>query len=172
VGSPEGDVDARSRAFKRYKVWRLYADPPYWEETVATWAGKYGEERVIEWWTNRRSRWRSPPRLRERDHRRQRCRTTATTAARAARRQRAQAPIEQRDDQNQPLWTIQKDRKDSPFKIDAAMAAILSWEARCHAIMAGLGQKPRARRAPKVYTPHGFIPALPTEGAPHAPTRQ
>jgi len=33
---------------------------------------------------------------------------------------------------------IYKERPDSPFKIDAAMAGILSWEARCDAIAAGV----------------------------------
>lgn len=50
----EAAVDAvLNAAFKRYDVWRLYADPPYWESTVAKWAAEYGEKQVISWWTNR-----------------------------------------------------------------------------------------------------------------------
>ena len=41
-----------------------------------------------------------------------------------------------RDDKGERLWTIQKERPDSPHKIDAAVAAILSWEARTGAIAA------------------------------------
>jgi hypothetical protein len=33
---------------------------------------------------------------------------------------------------------IQKERTDSPHKIDAAMAAVLSWKARTDAVAAGM----------------------------------
>jgi hypothetical protein len=47
---PADDVDGViAEAFKRWNVWRMYCDPPYWESTVAGWAGKYGEKRVFEW---------------------------------------------------------------------------------------------------------------------------
>ncbi|HET6498190.1 MAG TPA: terminase, partial [Coriobacteriia bacterium] len=42
-----------------------------------------------------------------------------------------------RDDKGEKLWTIYKERPDSPMKIDAAMAGALSWEARRDAIAAG-----------------------------------
>lgn len=45
-----------------------------------------------------------------------------------------------RDEQGKPLWLIRKDRADSPHKIDAAMAAVLSWEARNDAVAAGMIQ--------------------------------
>jgi hypothetical protein len=45
--------------------------------------------------------------------------------------------LAQRDEQGKPLWLIQKERADSPYKIDLAMAAVLSWEARNDAIAAG-----------------------------------
>lgn len=38
---------------RRYQVVRMYCDPPYWETEVDTWADKYGDKRVIRWWTNR-----------------------------------------------------------------------------------------------------------------------
>lgn len=139
VPKPEVD-DAVAAAFNTYTVWRMYADPPYWEETVATWAGKYGKERVVEWWTNRQRAMSyavrgfanaikdgslshvGDPRVRRH-------------VGNAHRRM-----LHQLDDQGQPLWVIQKERKDSPLKIDAAMASILSWVARCDAIALGLGQ--------------------------------
>jgi hypothetical protein len=46
------------------------------------------------------------------------------------------------DDQGVQMWTIYKEQPESPHKIDGAMAAILSWEARCDALTAGMG-KPR-----------------------------
>lgn len=45
--------------------------------------------------------------------------------------------LNMRDEEGRPLWLIQKERRDSPHKIDLAMAAVLSWEARTHAIAAG-----------------------------------
>ena len=46
--------------------------------------------------------------------------------------------LPQRDEETgRPLWLIRKERKDSPYKIDLAMASILSWEARKDAIAAG-----------------------------------
>jgi phage terminase large subunit-like protein len=140
VSKPAVD-EAVAAAFKTYKVFRLYADPPFWEETVATWTGKYGEERVIAWWTNRPKQMAFAVRgfhnaIIDGSLSHDGNEALARHVGNAHKR-----PIAQRDDQDQPLWTIQKDRKDSPFKIDAAMAGILSWEARCHAVALGLGEK-------------------------------
>jgi hypothetical protein len=41
------------------------------------------------------------------------------------------------DDEHRPMFSLQKDRPNSPRKMDAAMAAVLSWEARSDAIAAG-----------------------------------
>jgi hypothetical protein len=45
------------------------------------------------------------------------------------------------DEQGSPLWVLRKERKDSPHKIDAAMAAILSWEARNDALSSGAAEQ-------------------------------
>lgn len=51
---PEDEVDeVLEDTMRRFKVWKLYADPPYWVETVGKWAGKY-PDKVLEWWTLRR----------------------------------------------------------------------------------------------------------------------
>jgi hypothetical protein len=41
------------------------------------------------------------------------------------------------DDTERPMHTIAKDAHDSPRKIDAAMAGVLSWEARSDCIAMG-----------------------------------
>jgi phage terminase large subunit-like protein len=46
----------------------------------------------------------------------------------------------ERDEQGKPLYLIQKERPDSPHKIDLAMAAALSWEARTDAMAAGMSE--------------------------------
>lgn len=166
---PKAEVDlAVAEAFKRYNVFRLYADPPYWEETVASWAGKYGKERVSEWFTVRRRPMAYAVRgfvnaIADGSISHDGNEAFARHVGNAHKRL-----IEQRDDQNQPLWTIQKDRKDSVFKIDAAMAAILSWEARCHAITLGLGRPPKKHGGAVVFTPGGWVPAIPPPPQPGA----
>jgi len=142
---PAAEVDAVVRdLFQRFTVWRLYADPPYWQEWLAIWAGdpKLGPEKVVAWWTNRR-----------------RAMTAALegfdTAIKAGTLSHDGSPdlarhlgharkreLPQRDEQGKALWLIQKDRPDSPRKIDLAMAAVLSWEARTDAIAAGAGKAP------------------------------
>lgn len=39
----------------RYDMWRLFGDPPYWTEEMATWATLY-PDRVVEFWTNQQRR--------------------------------------------------------------------------------------------------------------------
>jgi hypothetical protein len=127
-------------AFDRWNVWRMYADPPYWESTVAEWAGRYGETRVVEWWTNRVKAMAYAVKAFD-------------TAIRSGEISHDGSPhltrhvgnafrrmVAVRDDQGIQLWTIYKERSDSPHKIDGAMSAILSWEARCDALTAGAGQ--------------------------------
>lgn len=134
---PEEDVDdAVHAAFERWDVWRMYADPPYWQSWVAKWAGEW-PDRVIEWYTNRRKQMTAA--LENYD--------TAIKSSLLCHdgdpvfgRHIANAfrhELPQRDEQGKPLWLIRKERSDSPHKIDCAMAAVLSWEARTDAIGAG-----------------------------------
>ena len=134
---PADEVDATVEAtFRRYTVVRMYADPPYWQAWIAKWAGSdWGHERVREWWTNRR-----------------RPMTYALNGFEAAIKgalvshsgdarltrhlgnaRRKDIPGE-RDELGKALWLIQKERPDSPHKIDLAMASVLSWEARTDAM--------------------------------------
>jgi phage terminase large subunit-like protein len=153
---PAEDVNAVVAAvFARWEVWRIYCDPPYWESTVAQWAGQYGEKRVIEWWTNRQKQMayaikafetaiQSGELLHDGNPHLQR------HVGNAVRKM-----LTMRDDQGKPLWTIYKERPDSPHKIDAAMAAILSWEARGDGLAAGVVRQ----RGPSVYESRGMVVA-------------
>lgn len=134
INEVEDVVDA---AFQRYDVWRMYADPPYWQSWIAKWAGKYGRDKVIEWWTNRRKQMSYA--LEGFD--------TAITGgnishdgSKALAQHIANAhrhDLPQRDDEGKRLWLIKKERHDSPHKIDLAMAAVLSWQARTDAVAVG-----------------------------------
>lgn len=129
--------------FGDYDVWRLYADPAYWSSAIAAWAGRWGSERVVEWWTNR---------PRQIGHA---CRTLAQ-AIRSGEiahngnedlsrhlRNAVRRPVNARDDEGRPLWTIRK--QDQGRKIDAAMALVLAWEARGDAMAAGAKPKRKAK---------------------------
>ncbi|WP_058120559.1 hypothetical protein [Actinobaculum massiliense] len=50
---PRGEVDAAiQELFAHYDVARFYIDPRHWETQADTWAGMYGEDRVVQWPTN------------------------------------------------------------------------------------------------------------------------
>ena len=132
---PEEEVDdVITAAFQRWDVWRLYADPPYWQSWVAQWAGRYGSDRVVEWRTNR---YIQMARALEAFQTDVRSGILSHDGNEALARHIANAQrhdLAQRDDDGLPLFNIRKERGDSPNKIDLAMAAVLSWEARNDAI--------------------------------------
>ncbi len=153
---PAAEVDAAvEAAFRRYDVWRMYADPPYWESYVSLWAGRYGEKRVVEWYTNRYRQmayslraWHNEIAAGEISH---------SGDKRLERHLGAccKRTLHEKDDQGRDLWVIQKERPDSPHKIDAAMAAALAAEARRDALAAGVtGQRKRS-----AYADHGLLVA-------------
>lgn len=139
--------DAVMAAFERWNVWRLYGDPPYWQAQMSKWAGQFGSERVIEWWTNRRQQM-------------TRSLESFQTAIKSGdvshdgnadlRRHIANSvrhDLPQRDEQGRPLYLIRKERSDSPNKIDAAMAAVLAVEAMNDAVAAGVSGGPERETA-------------------------
>lgn len=140
---PVDDVNAAvADAFERWDVWRMYADPPYWETTVDEWAGKYGDDRVVMWWTNRNRQIAYAVRafanaLANGDLTHDGDADLARHIGNAARKD-----LRIRDDEDQPLWAIQKERPDSPKKMDGAMATVLAWEARGDAVAAGVLETP------------------------------
>lgn len=151
VSEPEVQA-AMAAAFKRYQVWRLYADPPYWETQVAEWAGEYGEERVAQWRTTRQApmawairSYSNAMKDGELSHD-----GSAGFARHIGNACRRAVPVF--DDKREQLWTMCKERPDSPHKIDAAMAGCLSWEARRDALAAGMGFKKRS-----VYDTRGIV---------------
>jgi phage terminase large subunit-like protein len=163
---PELEVHAAvAEAFSDYNVWRMNGDPPHWDSEMAQWAGIYGKERVIAWHT-----WRNRPMAaaclsfndaimveyqREDGSTGQGMVLThsgdpelAEHVGNAQRRY-----IGERDDKDQPLWVIQKDRRDSEHKIDGCVAAILAWMARLAAVADGV----LVDEGPSVYEERGII---------------
>lgn len=135
---PEEEVDAAVRsAFEQFEVWRLYADPPYWQSWIAQWRKDFGEERVIEWFTTRTRQMSSAVEGYDTA-----IKTAAISHAGQIEMERHIANACRREvsparGSEPALWVITKDRPDSPNKIDYAMAGVLSWEARTDAVAAG-----------------------------------
>jgi hypothetical protein len=134
---PLNEVDgAMQEAFERYHVWRVYIDPQWIDHLVDRWQGRWGQKRVLPWYTNR------PRQIAYAV----RAFTEAIGAGdwshngdqdfvrhlNNARRHK----LSVFDEQHRQMHTLAKDRPDSPNKMDAAMAAVLSWEARGDAIAA------------------------------------
>lgn len=136
--------DAVGRAFKDFTVWRMYGDPPYYQEEMAQWGKKYGDDKVVEWWTNRykamayavrayREAIHSPssalhhngdPRFR-------------THIANAGKRE-----INLFDEEGNKLFLLKKLHQDRKF--DVAMAACLSWRAYLDAQAKGVKRRRRS----------------------------
>lgn len=144
------------QALTDYEVLRVYCDPPKWEETIATWAGRWGESLIFEWYTNRlkamayaTASWASAVAAGELRH----CPAGADCTRFSEYVGNAvKFDTGYKDEDKTPLWIPVKDAKNSPRKIDAVPAAILSWEARRDAISAGALEE-----RPSVYEGRGAL---------------
>ena len=124
-------------AFTQFAVNRMYADPPGWDPEIAEWQAKYGEEKVIGWFT-----WRERPISFACGNYAQAIASGEAThsgnedfAAHIGHAHKR--PVNVRDSDGNRLWTIQKERPHSPLKIDYAMCGVLGWEARTDALASG-----------------------------------
>jgi hypothetical protein len=143
---PYREVDEAMRdAMQRWQVVLAYADPPYWEGLVDDWHGRW-KDIVIRFHTNQHKKMAYVVK-------------SFVTAIRArevifdghpdllrhfgnARKQE----LNILDDEGEKLYVMVKERRGSPLKIDLAVAATLSWQARATAIADGArrqyGSKP------------------------------
>jgi len=151
--APVGEILAAvDEAFTRYSVVGFYADPAKWESHVAGWEAKYGgrlkvkasREHPVEWWmTGARSglvvraleKFRSAVVDGEMTHDGSSALTRHVLAARMV---HSRSGIQ-----------IAKEHPDSHNKIDAAVAAVLAWQARLDAVSAGLALSVAPTRAPR-----------------------
>jgi len=139
---PTEDIDgAVLEAFERFDVWRAYVDPQWIDHLVDRWQGRWGDKRVIAWFTNRPKQvafalraYRTAIQGGDLTHD-----GDSVMAAHIAQAKRQRLPVY--DEDHRPMWTVRKDRPGSPRKIDAVMAGCLSWEARSDAIAAGQGER-------------------------------
>lgn len=151
---PVAEVEAAvEEAFRKYRVVGFYADPAKWETYVAKWEAKWGgqlkvkstREHPIEWWmTGGRAR-RIVQALEQfynavldgelthsGDY-------ELTRHVLNARRKASKAGMQ-----------IGKEFPDSANKIDAAVAAVLAWQARLDAIAKGAGAKKKSTKVKRL----------------------
>lgn len=135
---PLEDVDAAMRdCFERFNVWRVYCDPQKIENLIDRWAGRWGEKKIVEWFTYRHK----PMAFAVRNY------ATAIGAGDLSHDGDAvfarhignayKQKINVKDEEDRQMWVISKDRPHSPRKMDAAVAGVLSWEARGDCIASG-----------------------------------
>lgn len=152
----EHDLDQADAAmlnlFERYSVWRSYCDPQRIEKLIERWQARWGDKRIIEWFTYRD---------------RQICHAVRKyvqavaagdlshdgdprfeTHIRNARKEYRNVL----DENKRRMYTLSKDAPMSPRKMDAAMGGTLSWEARGDAIAAGA----EAGHKESIYEAAGF----------------
>lgn len=133
-------------AFERFAVWRVYVDPQNIDGLVDRWQGRWGDNRVIPWFTNRPKQMAWAVRGFEDAIGAGDLSHDGDRDLRRHIRNCFRQPLRVFDDERRPMHSLQKDRQNSPRKIDAAIAAVLSWEARCDAVAAGAEQPPRRYR--------------------------
>jgi hypothetical protein len=134
---PFEEIDgALAEAMETFEVWRVYIDPQWIDHLVDAWQGRYGAKRIVAWYTNRPKQTAYAVRSfldamgsGDATHNGD---SDYVRHLKNARKQK----VNVYDEEHRQMFTFSKDRHDSPQKIDGAMAAVLSWEARGDAIAA------------------------------------
>lgn len=142
-------IDSIDQIHATFDVWRGYYDPFYWDEAMKRAAGKYGDDVVVEWRTNRTQAmaW-AVRRYREGQASGTCTWSTADPLAEDFARHIAAAgrsDVNVWDDKGERLFILDKIHPDRKF--DAAMAGTLSWEARLDALKAGAQPSRKTYRA-------------------------
>jgi phage terminase large subunit-like protein len=127
---------AVAHIFARWDVSRMYCDPQDWHSEIGDWSVRYGEERVVEWATNRPKQMCEALQRFETDLRTGRtthdgCPITTTHVLNA----RKVPQANQRFILGKPVGEYHR-------KIDASMAAVLASEAAADANLAGWESQP------------------------------
>ena len=143
---PVGEVNAvMEDMFEFYDVLKLYADPPYWQESISKWAGRW-EKRVVEWPTRNETHiyyalraYSEAINLGEVGHDNNQALIDHIAAS-------GKNLLNRYDDEGKQKYRLAKRQRDK--KIDAAMAAVLSWQARLDALAEG-AQEEEEKYAPR-----------------------
>lgn len=131
---PIDEVNAAcEEIFDKFDVWQLYADPPYYVETVAQWQSKHPDH-VTEFWTNQRRRMgKAAKAYKEAIDTAVVTHTGDETLVRhVGNAGRVDTNLWDEENEGQKLWILGKIRPEVRF--DACMAAVLSWQGRLDAL--------------------------------------
>ena len=135
--NPDEVEQVLEQLFDRYKVTRMYGDPYYWTTEMRKWAGRWGEQVVLEYATTLYKRIGLA------------CKSFAdaikggqiTHDGGSKLTEHIGNAVRQdtnlKADDESTIWTISKERRGGPLKIDAAMAAVLAWQAANDSIAKG-----------------------------------
>lgn len=124
--------------FTRYKVRRMYCDPPWWETEIGEWSQAYGDDVVMEWATYRPNQMfqsisRFEVDLSQGRIKHDGCPITAEHMQNAVKKNR-----------KGQIYLLDKPDTDGLRKIDAAMTSILAHEAWGDEITSGWEERPAA----------------------------
>jgi len=122
---------------EQFDVWRTYVDPQYIDHLLEKWQGRWGNRKVLPWFTNRPTQIGWSVRSFTADVNTGAWSFDGSDLFAAHLKNARKKRLAVYDDEHRQLHSLSKDRHDSPRKIDAAMAAVLSWEARGDAVAAG-----------------------------------
>ena len=132
---PVGEVyDVVESIFDEYDVWAMYCDPPYWHEAIARWSEMY-EGKIIEWYTKRTEQMYYAIRsyneaIESGDVGHNANKDLVSHIGNAGKNE-----LNTVDDEGFHKYRLAKIDKDRKF--DAAMAAVISWQARLDALKKG-----------------------------------
>ena len=137
---------------ENWRLWKMYGDPPYWTETMGSWAARFPDQ-IEEWFTARPKvmaytlreyveaidsgslRFGGTPDAP--DGTEGSCSALVRHLKNAGRRD-----LNILDEQGKPLWVLSKQDGNEDLKFDFAMASVLSWKACLDARKSGA--KPRS----------------------------
>jgi hypothetical protein len=180
-GAPDGyehDLDVADGAVTdliegdRYVVWRAYCDDQYIHGLLERWENRFGQKRIVRWHTNRQKPIAWAVRRFEEAIGAGDVSFDADPVFHSHLRNSRKRMLTVLDDRQRQMHTLSKDHIRSPRKIDAAMAAVLSWEARGDAITSGVhlyDVQPRSEKPPPEGYRANFAPNIPALAAGWSP---
>jgi phage terminase large subunit-like protein len=125
---PANEVDAEiAGAMERYSVARAYFDPPLWRSEIDTWAREFGDRVIVRYETSRSKMMGAVERFRT-DVTTERLRHSGDSIL-----TKHILNTQMREARGGGYW-LAKDRPGSKHKIDAAIAAVLAYEARAEVV--------------------------------------
>lgn len=135
------EVDAAmTQAVERWDLSRCYGDPAQgFDRLLSTWSGRWGPKKFVTFETDSRNTLNTAYMCRRYAQAivANECKNDGdpTMRTHVGHAQRRDAKVV--DDEGKPMWTMAKERHDSPNKIDYAMAGGLSWQAALDSIATG-----------------------------------